>query len=734
MSTTKNLGPVRGVWYNINPPVNTKILWYDINVGVNVMKYYDVGTTSWLPLYPNQQESSWVLNVKDLLNTPPVSPTIGDRYLINVAPTGVWSGKQNKIATWDGLTWSYYTPTVSDALLVDSYVGQIFIYNGTSWDIYPLNGGVPGFSRRGTFQITSPPAQFPKGDASTAVGGIQVGNGSGIGPSIKKGDAWQITDNSDFSSNVDNPFSGLFLNKRDFIVANIDNASPFNSNDWYIIKGSVLNSNYIKGGYHEYNTESERTSFFTSNTELLKNGMASYIVNRGEATQTIFSVLYSSSLAIDKLEERLFVLGITASQLGVYRVQDGAAIAAISATYISQYRRAVVLSLDQSKLYWTDNAFPGDGLGCMLRVMNTEDYTQIATIQLPTAVPTGSTTADGNDATQIIFNLDGSKAYVLCHNASGSGGLASSTVVVVNLITNTVIARLSCPGGCEKGVISNDGSFVYVICRNDGTVRAIDTSTDTIADLSLTPSIPGNFASGTDILISPEDDLLYIASRGQSKLYVVDIVGLTTSDISGVGVGPSALLYDNKQQKIYCRNADSNTTSIIEGGVVTATISGMNLIQFDKTGEIAFGISGVEIYVYNLSTNTFINSIYFSAGIISFVYSNLNGKLFVSSYIANSVIVIEDLSGLYIHDTGVWQKFEKYNPATAIKKDIVYKDLLATVETDITHNVFSKNISVDAFVGNDRVSAGLTIKIKNIKEISVTSTTTLRNVKFVIVG
>ena len=39
---TKNLGLVQAIYAGINPPMNTKIIWYDDNIGVKIHKYYDV--------------------------------------------------------------------------------------------------------------------------------------------------------------------------------------------------------------------------------------------------------------------------------------------------------------------------------------------------------------------------------------------------------------------------------------------------------------------------------------------------------------------------------------------------------------------------------------------------------------------------------------------------------------------------------------------------------------------
>lgn len=52
---TKNLGLVQAIYAGINPPMNTKIIWYDDNVGVKIHKYYDVTISEWVPFGGNSQ-------------------------------------------------------------------------------------------------------------------------------------------------------------------------------------------------------------------------------------------------------------------------------------------------------------------------------------------------------------------------------------------------------------------------------------------------------------------------------------------------------------------------------------------------------------------------------------------------------------------------------------------------------------------------------------------------------
>lgn len=69
-------------------------------------------------------------------NTPAVGPATGDRYLIGVAPTGVWVGHANEIAEWDGLDWVYTIPVLDDYVYATSTL-TTRRFNGTIWQILP---------------------------------------------------------------------------------------------------------------------------------------------------------------------------------------------------------------------------------------------------------------------------------------------------------------------------------------------------------------------------------------------------------------------------------------------------------------------------------------------------------------------------------------------------------------------------------------------------------------------
>jgi hypothetical protein len=47
---TQNLGLVKLVHVGATPPTNILMIWYDSNTGINIHKYYDTLSSTWLPL------------------------------------------------------------------------------------------------------------------------------------------------------------------------------------------------------------------------------------------------------------------------------------------------------------------------------------------------------------------------------------------------------------------------------------------------------------------------------------------------------------------------------------------------------------------------------------------------------------------------------------------------------------------------------------------------------------
>jgi len=61
-------------------------------------------------IVPVLSDYEWQKGVLALLNTPPGSPSNGDRYIVGSSPTGVWVGHANQIVTYDNNVWTYLIP------------------------------------------------------------------------------------------------------------------------------------------------------------------------------------------------------------------------------------------------------------------------------------------------------------------------------------------------------------------------------------------------------------------------------------------------------------------------------------------------------------------------------------------------------------------------------------------------------------------------------------------------
>ncbi len=78
----------------------------------------------------------WQESVLDRSITPPGSPVLGDRYLIDATlgtATGDWTGQEDDIAEYDGAAWVFTTPTLGTFVSVDDESTALYYFGGSSW-------------------------------------------------------------------------------------------------------------------------------------------------------------------------------------------------------------------------------------------------------------------------------------------------------------------------------------------------------------------------------------------------------------------------------------------------------------------------------------------------------------------------------------------------------------------------------------------------------------------------
>jgi hypothetical protein len=78
--------------------------------------------------------------VLDILYTPPVDPSAGDRYLVDRSPEAstAWEDKGNQIAEWNGVSWELSMPADGNSVVVESEKSEA-VYDGSNWLISNIN-------------------------------------------------------------------------------------------------------------------------------------------------------------------------------------------------------------------------------------------------------------------------------------------------------------------------------------------------------------------------------------------------------------------------------------------------------------------------------------------------------------------------------------------------------------------------------------------------------------------
>lgn len=126
----------------VNPGVND-----DSTQGYGVLSYWlnTVSNELFVCLDPSAGAAVWksttltvvstsIGSVKSKANSvPPPGPhAVGDRYIVNPPGAGLWSGRDNDLAEWNGSSWNFVTPDPGDKVWVEDETRN-YQFNGTIW-------------------------------------------------------------------------------------------------------------------------------------------------------------------------------------------------------------------------------------------------------------------------------------------------------------------------------------------------------------------------------------------------------------------------------------------------------------------------------------------------------------------------------------------------------------------------------------------------------------------------
>lgn len=177
----------------------------------------------------------------------------------------------------------------------------------------------------------------------------------------------------------------------------------------------------------------------------------------------------------------------------------------------TQYPTSMDMTPDGSTIWVTQLAIGQNNAGItpeppLVSIMNVAQQAFTGSFTLP----------NGISPSDIQFSLDGTSAYISNDGspAEGESGVAAnSSVLVVNVATQTVAQTIPTPKGAGSEALSPDGLLLYTIGNNSGlganNFTVIDTTTNTVAtSVALTDG-------AIKIFVNPTGTRLYVLwSRG----------------------------------------------------------------------------------------------------------------------------------------------------------------------------------------------------------------------------
>ncbi|WP_245814056.1 YncE family protein [Rhodococcus marinonascens] len=147
---------------------------------------------------------------------------------------------------------------------------------------------------------------------------------------------------------------------------------------------------------------------------------------------------------------------------------------------------------------------------------------------------------------RLVLGMAAIVAMVL--GMAGTGAVAAADTVIDTILV----------GNNPFGVaITLDGSFVYVVNTDDGTVSVIDTGTNMVVDTVMVGSFPEGVA------ITPDGTRAYVVNTDDGTVSVIDTGTNTVADTVPAGNGPVGAAITPDGSRVYVTNLVDGTVSVI---------------------------------------------------------------------------------------------------------------------------------------------------------------------------
>ena len=343
-----------------------------------------------------------------------------------------------------------------------------------------------------------------------------------------------------------------------------------------------------------------------------------YIPNNGDSsisiintkTNTVIKTIHTPhigpfGIVVSPDNSKVFVTNNTFSEISVINTTTNT----IANTFTGIGHAGFIdISPDGSKLYYTSAGSAADTVW----VINATNGNILSNILINHGT---------NGSRGIAVSPDGSKVYVA----------ASSNVVVINTLTNTVSDTINTGANLLHGIaVSPDGSKLYVTDYFGGQVFVINTATNAISATIATGN--GGFPIG--VTVSPDGTKAYVSNFVQNNVGIINTATNTLVDTVTAGQGPFGLSLTPTGSLLYVANQTSNNVSVINtvtNTLVTTIPVGPGPIAFGKFIATAvqnpppskLGIKSFAIFAGD-STASLTDSVRYGVEIASSVLGNIS--------------------------------------------------------------------------------------------------------------